>query len=178
MRISRTKTEYMTTKQVEDISISLQNERLPSVEKFKYLGSVIEKEGNLTAEIQHRINCGWMNWRKLSGVLCDKKISVKKKERLYKTIVRPALMYSAETWPITKAEERKMEVTEMRMLRWMSGVTRMDRIRNEYIRGSVKVGPIGKKIQESRIRGTSFPHPWHKLCLYGWVYHLYEKCML
>ncbi|KAI5735287.1 hypothetical protein M8J77_016627 [Diaphorina citri] len=37
MRISRTKTEYMTTKQVEDISISLQNERLPSVEKFKYL---------------------------------------------------------------------------------------------------------------------------------------------
>ncbi|KAI5715080.1 hypothetical protein M8J77_010243 [Diaphorina citri] len=38
------------------------------------------------------------------------------------------------------------------MLRWMSGVTRMDRIRNEYIRGSVKVGPIGKKIQESRMR--------------------------
>ena len=93
-----------------------------------------------------------MNWRKLSGVLCDKKIGVKMKGRLYKTVVRPALMYSAETWPITKAQERKMEVAEMKMLRWMSGVTRRDKIRNEYIRGSVKVGRIGNKIQESRMR--------------------------
>ena len=38
------------------------------------------------------------------------------------------------------------------MLRWMCGVTRKDRIRNNYIRGTVKVGPVGKKIQESRLR--------------------------
>ena len=74
------------------------------------------------------------------------------KGKLYKSVVRPAMLYSAETWPITKAQERKMEVAEMRMLRWMSGVTRKDRIRNDYIRGTVKVGPIGKKIQESRLR--------------------------
>ncbi|KAI5707701.1 hypothetical protein M8J77_008053 [Diaphorina citri] len=38
------------------------------------------------------------------------------------------------------------------MLRWMCGVTRKDRIRNERIRGTVKVGPLGQKIQESRLR--------------------------
>ena len=36
------------------------------------------------------------------------------------------------------------------MLRWMSGVTKLDRIRNERIRETTKVGEISKKVQESR----------------------------
>ena len=40
------------------------------------------------------------------------------------------------------------------MLRWMSGVTKLDRIRNEIIRGTTKVGEISKKVQESRLK-------WH-----------------
>ena len=38
------------------------------------------------------------------------------------------------------------------MLRWMSGVTKLDRIRNERIRGTTKVGEISKKVQESRLK--------------------------
>ena len=40
----------------------------------------------------------------------------------------------------------------MRMLRWMSGVTKLDRIRNERIRRTTKVGEISKKVQESRLK--------------------------
>ena len=39
-----------------------------------------------------------------------------------------------------------------RSLRWMSGVTKLDRIRNERIRGTTKVGEISKKVQESRLK--------------------------
>lgn len=49
------------------------------MDKFKYLGSIVEKNGGLGCEVNHRVNCGWMNWKKLSGVLCDRKISVKMK---------------------------------------------------------------------------------------------------
>ena len=39
------------------------------------------------------------------------------------------------------------------MLRiWMSGVTKNDRIRNERIRGTTKVGEITKKVQEGRLK--------------------------
>ncbi len=55
------------------------------------------------------------------------------KGKVYKTVVRPAMMYGAETWAVKKAHEKKLDVAEMRMLRWMSGVTKMDRIRNERI---------------------------------------------
>ena len=65
---------------------------------------------------------------------------------VYKTVVRPAMVYGAETWAVKKAQEKKLDMAEMRMLRWVSGVTKMDRIRNERIRGTTKVGEISKKV--------------------------------
>ena len=41
------------------------------------------------------------------------------------------MMYGAETWAVKKAQENKLDVADMRMLRWMTGVTKLDRIRNE-----------------------------------------------
>ena len=38
------------------------------------------------------------------------------------------------------------------MLRWMCGVTRLDKIRNEKIRGTTEVREISKKVQERRMR--------------------------
>ena len=52
-----------------------------------------------------------------------------------------------------KAHEKKMEVAEMAILRWTcAGVTRLDKIRNEKIRGTTKVGEISKKVQKRRMR--------------------------
>ena len=74
--------------------------------------------------------------------------------KLYRTVVRSALMCGAETWALKKAQENKLEVAEMRMLRWMCGVTKLDKIRNERIRGTTKEGEITKKVQERRLK-------WH-----------------
>ena len=68
---------------------------------------------------------------------------------VYRTVVRPALMYG---WALKKAQEKKLEVAEMRMLRWMCGVTKLDKIRNERIRGTTKVGEITKKVHERRLK--------------------------
>ena len=43
-------------------------------------------------------------------------------------------------------------VAEMRMLRWMRGLTRINRIRNVVIRDLVKVAPIENKLRETRPR--------------------------
>ena len=73
------------------------------------------------------------------GILCDRRISFRVKGKVFKTVVRLAMVYGAETWAMKKAQEKKLDVAEMRMLRWMSGVTKLDRIRNERIRGTTKV---------------------------------------
>ena len=51
-------------------------------------------------------------------------------------------MYGAETWVAKKAQGKNLDVVEMRMLRWMSGVAKLDRIRNERNRGTTKVGEL------------------------------------
>ena len=70
----------------------------------------------------------------------------------FETVVRPAMMHGAETLAVKKAQEKKLDVAEMRMLRWMSGVTKLGRIRNERIRGTTTVGEISKKVQQSRLK--------------------------
>ena len=40
----------------------------------------------------------------------------------------------------------------MKMLRWMCGATRSDRIRNTFIRGSPRVRDVANKLQERRLR--------------------------
>ena len=45
-----------------------------------------------------------------------------------------------------------MEVGELKMLRFPLEVTRMDEIRNEYIRGTAQVGGFEKKTREARLR--------------------------
>ncbi|KAJ8734232.1 hypothetical protein PYW07_014783 [Mythimna separata] len=48
-------------------------------------------------------------------------------------------------------DEKRLHVAEMRMLRWMCGVTRMDKVRNKCIRGSFKVAPVTEKVEENRL---------------------------
>ncbi|XP_037776686.1 uncharacterized protein LOC119573544 [Penaeus monodon] len=61
-------------------------------------------------------------------------------------------MDKKEAAPLRKLEEKKLDVAKMKMLRWIAGVARRDRIRNDYIRGTVEVAEISKRIQEARLR--------------------------
>ncbi|KAI5739102.1 hypothetical protein M8J77_015025 [Diaphorina citri] len=59
--------------------LHLDGVELNVMDKFKYLGSVVDKEGELDCEIAHRVSAAWMNWKKMTGVLCDKRMSLKMK---------------------------------------------------------------------------------------------------
>ena len=159
LKINRKKTVYLRFNVDRNLNdgnsdVNIQGENLERVNTFKYLGATIKlaENGDLDAEMTHRIQSGWKNWKRISGILCDRRISLRVKGKVYKTVVRPAMMYGAETWAVKNAHEKKLDVAEMRMLRWMSGVTKMDRIRNERIRGTTKVGEISKNVQESRLK--------------------------
>ena len=62
--------------------------------------------------------------------------------------MRPVLLYSTECWAVKSEHENQVNVAEKRMLRWMSGKTRHDRIRNDIIResgGSTDSRKVGRK---------------------------------
>ncbi|KAK3572921.1 hypothetical protein QTP86_010564 [Hemibagrus guttatus] len=153
MKVSRSKTEYMCVNEREGSgTVRLQGEEVKKVQEFKYLGSTVQSNGECGKEVKKRVQAGWNGWRKVSGVLCDQKISARIKGKVYRTVVRPAMLYGLETVSLRKRQESELEVAELKMLRFSLGVTRLDRIRNEYIRGTAHVGRLGDKVREARLR--------------------------
>ena len=53
---------------------------------------------------------------------------------------------------LRKDDVQQISVTEMRMLRWICGHTRKDRVRNDDIRERLGVAPIEEKLVQHRLR--------------------------
>ena len=157
LRLSRFKTECLCTNFSEEIheegvSVCIAESRVPQVNTFKYLGSIIQSNGDISADVTHRISIGWFRWRAATSVLCDKSVPYQLKGKLYRVAIRPSLLYGSDCWPLRKAQERRLETAEMRMLRWMCGKTMTDHIPNVTFRRLLGVEAISKKIREGRLR--------------------------
>ncbi|KAI5625322.1 hypothetical protein C0J50_15181 [Silurus asotus] len=153
MKLSRSKTEYMCVNEREGSGVvRLQGEEIQKVEEFRYLGSTVQSNGECVREVKKRVQAGWSEWRRVTGVICDSRVSAKLKGKVYRTVVRPAMLYGLETVALSKRQEVELEVAELKMLRFSLGVTRMNKIRNEFIRGTAHVGCFGDKVREARLR--------------------------
>ena len=117
----------------------MEDTKVPRVKKFKYLGSTVQESGTCERELKKRVQAGWNGWRKVSGVICDKRLPVGVKGKVYNSVVRRAMMYRLETVAVKKKQAEEIKVAEMKMFKFAMGVTRKDKIRNEYIRSTIKV---------------------------------------
>ncbi|KAL6521569.1 hypothetical protein OROGR_018138 [Orobanche gracilis] len=156
-RLSRSKTEYMECRFSDNSDreaemITFDGKVVHGSTFFRYLGSIIQKDGELDGDVAHRIKAGWLKWKSATGVLCDPDMPHRLKGKFYRTAIRPALLYGTECWAVKQCHVQKMNVAEMRMLRWMCGHTKKDRLRNEVIREKVRVASIEDKMMENRLR--------------------------
>ena len=103
---------------IRDYSIvRLDGQAIPMSSHFKYLGSIIQKDGEIDSDVNHRIQAGWLKWRSATGVLCDRNILLWLKGKFYRTAIKPALLYDTECWAIKRYHAQKMSVAKMHMLR-------------------------------------------------------------
>jgi hypothetical protein len=90
-RLSRSKTEYMkcdfSTTTQEEGDIRLDGQVVPKKDTFRYMGSMLQKNGDIDEDVSHRIKASWLKWRQVSGVLCDPRVSLKVKDKFYRTAI-------------------------------------------------------------------------------------------
>ena len=108
MKLSRAKTVYMCLNGTPSASVNMQSAQLPQVTEFKYLGRTLQSDGEMSTEINKRTQCGWNNWKKMSGVLCDKRVPPHVKGKIHKMIVQSVMMYGMETVPVTSSHVKKL----------------------------------------------------------------------
>ena len=93
-----------------------------------------------------------MSWKKVSGVVCDRKLSAKIKGKMCQSAIRLAMLYGMETVAMTEKQVKKIEVAELKMVRWALGVARKVNIKNEYVRGTAKLAKLVDKLRGTRLR--------------------------
>ena len=127
MKVSRSKTKYLCINGGNDNkTVKMEDTKVPRVKKFKYLGTTVQESGTCEREIKRKVQAGWKPWRKVLGVICDRRLPGSVKGKVYSSVVRPAMVYELEMVAVTKKQVEKMEVAEMKMLRFAMGVTRQD----------------------------------------------------
>jgi hypothetical protein len=76
--------------------VSLDGQVVAKKDTFRYLGLMLQKDGDIDEDVRHRISVGWLKWRQASGVLSNKGVPQKLKGKFYRTAIRPAMLYGAE----------------------------------------------------------------------------------
>ena len=97
-------------------------------------------DGGCVSDVVHRMNEGFKEWGAMKSVLCNRGLGIKAKKCLYEGVIVPTPLYGAEAWGMRSAARRTVNVLEMKCLRSLVGVSRMDRIRNEEVRGRAGIG--------------------------------------
>ena len=88
----------------------------------------------------------------LYPLLKDRNIPAKVKTLIYTSILRRILIYGHEAWALTSKTRSQVQAAEMKSLRLIRGVTRLDRMRNDAIREDLGVESILKFIERGQLR--------------------------
>ena len=52
--------------------------------------------GRAEKDVSNRVKIAWSKWRETTGVMCNRSIPTKFKDKMYKRAINPAMVYEAE----------------------------------------------------------------------------------
>ncbi|KAF0753777.1 ribosome biogenesis protein TSR3 isoform X1 [Aphis craccivora] len=139
LEINDGKTEYMILSRQDreyqqGQSMNVEEYVFKRVTHFKYLEHLITQDNDLKMEVSARIQKGNKSDFGLGKVLSSRTLSTNLKIQMYMTLIRPIVLYAAETWPLKKIEETR--------IKWAGHACwRVESI----VRTTIKENPVGKR---------------------------------
>ena len=123
-----------------------------NIEAFKYLGSYVSlKHGDLQ-EVNCKLAEGRQRFANFQNLWKSKQLSVHLKCNLYKALVLSAVLYSSETWTLSKLMERKLESFHCGCLRRILRVSYLEKATNEEIMSRSRMPQLSTMIMLKRIK--------------------------
>lgn len=129
LNINEGKTKYMERKDKEsevqgEFKTSKSGAKTYTFEKvnnFEYLGVTITSTCGEEEEITKRVVKGNRALGMMTSMLTSKAISRASKLKVYRTVIRPAVLYGSELWVLSKNSAQKLEIWERKVLRRIYG---------------------------------------------------------
>lgn len=126
--VNEEKTKYMRMSRSEDRrrpqDIEIGNKRFEGVIGFKYLEVMLYSDNSISKEIRERIQAGNRAYYANKKLFTNQVITRRTKITIYNTLVRPVVIYGAETWTLKDTDVKILRVFERRILRKIFGPVR------------------------------------------------------
>lgn len=115
---------------VKEKGLKADGEKVEIVDEIKYLGIWINDELSATKAIDHAIKKSNTAFGLIGYLLKKKSLDVKVKMTMYRTLIRPTMLYGAEVWRnITAKDTERLMIKERKFLRTITGLRRRDDLR-------------------------------------------------
>ena len=138
IEISAEKTKLMTNNtSAINTEIQVNGQKLETVTRFTYLGSVITDEGS-NPGILSRIAQTTAALTRLKPIWIDKSIYLSSKIRLMRSLVTSILLYACESWAIIAQLQRRIQTMEMRCYRKILRISYQDHVTNNEVRAKIQ----------------------------------------
>lgn len=128
------KTKAMTTNSMEATEIKIDDNTIEYVTEYIYLGQLISNHDSTTKEIDRRIGNAWKRYWSLKEVMKNSQTSMHIKRKLFNTCILPIFTYGCQTWALTKAQCKRLSITQRAMERSILKRRRIDKTSNKDLR--------------------------------------------
>jgi Reverse transcriptase (RNA-dependent DNA polymerase) len=128
------------------------NESIEVVPSFVLLGSIIDEDGECSAEIKRRLVLGRAAMGGLEKIWKDKNISVKTKVELVKALVFPVATYGCESWTLRKNDRKKITTFEYWCWRRMLRISWTEKRTNVSIAAQIeRITPLEDTVTKQKL---------------------------
>ena len=132
--------------------IVMGQENLRQIDEYNYLGTHMNSKNIQEAETDKKIAKFNGNVGVLYPLLTGKYVPTECRITMYNIILKPILMYGSKVWSLTSRTKSKLQAAEMRVLKLIRGVTRLDRLRNTRVQEDLQVEPLLDSIEKGKLR--------------------------
>ena len=137
--------------------VSVDGNKLEVVDEFVYLGSLVTADNNTSKEIHRRIQAGNRAHFSLRKTLRSNRVRQRTKLTLYKTLIRPVVLYGIGTTTLIAEDLNALGVFERKVLRTIYGGVQTDdgewrRLMNHELHALLGENPIAHLAKVNRLR--------------------------
>ena len=127
---TKTKALKMWGNHIQRVKIVINDNIVEQITEFKYVGYCIsEYKSDLEDKLQ--------TYNKISGAIrrhFGKQMNKETKIRIHNITAKAAFKFGSEVWVLKKREEQRLEAAQMKILRHLLGITKLDKEKNQCIR--------------------------------------------
>ena len=156
---------------IQRVKIVINENIIEQVTYFKYLGyCTSEYKSDLEDKLQtyNKINCAI---RRHFGKQMDKETKL----RIHNITAKAALKFGSEDWVLKKREKQRLEAAQMKFLRHLLVITKLDKEKNQCIREKTGAQSIVKKKNNTRKSAYKTYRGWTQIDYQNKHYNIDQK---